>query len=157
MGCNGCGDGDKTVSNRRTVRYVPGQVSGDGAFIRFTPAELDWILQAFKDAHRPKGGLNESIFNKVKAGGLKDVGTFAEAGSLWNWLIMSLDGVIDIAEMFGSMSVPNSPTLEITELANRLHSLAMSLETAGLQRPSGLAQSTEDADGKTDEETSSED
>lgn len=155
MGCDGC-SGSKRVTGKHKVRYIPQQISGDGAFIRFTPAELDWILEAFRGAHRPRGGLNESIFNKVKAGGLKDVGTFAEAGSLWNWLVMSLDGIIDIAEMFGSMSVPNSPITEITGLANRLHSLAMSLETAGLQRPSGIAQSTEDADGKIDKEASSE-
>ena len=161
MGCNGCG-GDGSVAHKKRGnrrRYVPGEVGGDGAFLRFTPEELDWILQAFKTAPRPKGGLNESIYNKVKAGGLSDVGTYAEAGAMWDWIVHALDGSIDIAEMFGTMKVPNCPVDEITDLANRLSILATRLLAAGLQRLAGDAPPVEDvnADGETDEEESGDD
>lgn len=156
MGCSGCGKGqEKYLDNqRRPTRYVPGEITGDGAFIRFTPEELDWIEAAFRNAPKPQGGLNESIFNKIKAGGLKDVGTFAEAGAIWDWVVSAIDGVIDIAEMLGTMSVPNSPTHEIHDLANRLQELAIRLDRAGLMRPSkrGDAPQVEEADGETDEE-----
>lgn len=162
MGCSGCGGdgGEKTSAQRKRKRYVPGEVSGEGAFIRFSPEELDWVLAAFKNAPRPEGGLNESIYNKVKAGGLTDVGSYAEAGAMWDWLVNAIDGSLDIAEMFGTMGVPNAPTTEIHDLANRLHELATRLDTAGMtrrNRSDAPQVEDEDADGETEQEEGGDD